>query len=334
MAEEDSPPPQSESEEPGQGSAGESDESPAGGQEHGEERVAELAREQDVETQLGPCTPEELERLRPICSRAEENYGQLVGLIQAIRADERTLQRFHAREEGVTSDDVAEAKQRFNKSKKAYLQLGNQINDGIKQVYELAKTYLYDYLVQNIYKVYLAKMLVSLETRNPVKPFIERFAMEGFIFEREEVVQTDVDIQRKKTKEDLEKKRLEDIQQKVVKLEARYKKRLLANRLRLGEPHAGIIDGLRELIKIDPDDVNTYIWVAKLLSGELKKERDQNKRVTMRDEVLEYCKKGFARIDDYLNLQMIESLNDRDKIRAGYVKTITAIRRPLLDQSN
>ena len=71
--------------------------------------------------------------------------------------------------------------------------------------------------------------------------------------------------------------------------------------------------------------------MANLLSQQLSAERNHNERVHMRDEILDYCKKGIAVIDDYMNLQGIQSLNDRDRMRAEYVKTITGIRRPLVN---
>ncbi|MCZ6557897.1 MAG: hypothetical protein O7A69_08995 [SAR324 cluster bacterium] len=118
----------------------------------------------------------------------------------------------------------------------------------------------------------------------------------------------------------------------MTMLEVRYQKRQLANRLRRGDSPARIIGRLVHLLHRDPDDINSYIWMANLLTNKLKTERDQNKRMQIRDEILDYCKRGFAIIDDYLNLQKIESLNERDRMRAEYVKTITSIRKPLMEQ--
>jgi hypothetical protein len=38
----------------------------------------------------------------------------------------------------------------------------------------------------------------------------------------------------------------------------------------------------------------------------------------------------MSQIDDFLNLQGIQTLSDRDKRRAEYVKSIAAIRNPLV----
>ncbi|MCH7477129.1 MAG: hypothetical protein IIA14_03390 [SAR324 cluster bacterium] len=315
--------------EPGETPQGE----PASPAPEGEEAAAEKAPEhaQPVEPQPGNSPEEELAKLRPVCTLTEQNYGQVLDLIKEIKSAENVLQKFHARAPGVTAADVEKAKGHFHEAKKSYLQLGNQINDGIKQVNLLAKTYPMDEVLQGIYQVYLAKLLSSLETRNPVQPFVDKLAAGPFEFERQEGGPTEVEKQRGMTQEKLEKERLEKVQKTVNILEVRYQKRQLANRLRGGENPATIIKALSALLQRDPEDINTYIWLASLISGELKKERNQNKRIAMRDGILDNCQKAFSIIDDSLNLQGIENLNERDKRRSEYVKTITSIRKPLLD---
>jgi hypothetical protein len=69
------------------------------------------------------------------------------------------------------------------------------------------------------------------------------------------------------------------------------------------------------------------------MSKEMVKERNQNARVGMRDEILQICKKAMSQIDDFLNLQGIQALSDRDKRRAEYVKSIAGIRNPLVRNS-
>ena len=305
--------------------------SPApGGEETAAEKGAELA--QPVQPQQGNCPDEEMGKLRPVCTLAEQNYGQVLGLIKEIKSAENVLQKFHARAAGVTAADVEKAKGQFHEAKKSYLHIGNQINDGIKQVNVLAKTYPMDVVLQGLYQAYLAKLLSSLETRNPVQPFVEKLAADPFEFEREEVEPTQAETQRGMTKEKLETEHLEKVQKTVNLLEVRYQKRQLANRLRGGENPANIVKALSALLHRDPEDINTYIWLASLMSGELKKERNQNDRLAMRDAILDHCQKAFAIIDDSLNLQGIENLTERDKRRSEYVKTITAIRKPLLDR--
>ena len=294
-----------------------------------EETVAEAA--QPIEPQPGNSPDEKLGVLRPVCTLTEQNYGQVLELIKEIKSAENVLQKFHARAAGVTAADVEKAKGQFHEAKKSYLQLGNQINDGIKQVNVLAKTYPMDVVLQGISQVYLAKLLSSLETRNPVQPFVDKLAAGPFEFERQEGGPTEVEKQRGMTREKLEKDRLEKVQKTVNILEVRYQKRQLANRLRGGENPAAIIKALSALLQRDPEDINTYIWLASLMSGELKKQRNHNERLAMRDAILDNCQKAFSIIDDSLNLQGIESLNDRDKRRSEYVKTITSIRKPLLD---
>ena len=287
---------------------------------------------EEIETIPGNAPDEALEKLRPVLSLAEQTYSQVLALIKEMKAAETVLQKFHAREAGVTTENVESAKTQFHQAKKSYLQLGNQINEGIKQVHTLAKTFPDDVLIQDQYRVYLAKLLASLETHNPIQPLVELFAASGFDLTRQEFAVAEEDAQRGATPESLEKKRLEEIQLAVTRLEVRYQKRQIANAMRQGTSRAVTINSLSRLVSRDPEDVNTYIWLANLLNAELKKERDQNKRMSLRDGILDYCKRGFAVIDDYLNLQGIESLNARDRMRAEYVKTITSIRKPLLEQ--
>lgn len=291
---------------------------------------AELA--QDIEPQTGNAPNEAVDKLRPVCSLADQNYNQILGLIKEMKAAEGILHKYHAQDGSVTPEDLEVAKEKFNQAKQSYLQMGNQINEGIKQVYVLAKTFPDDLLAQGLYKIYLAKLLASLETRNPLQKFVERFAEGGFEMERQDSTMFEEEADQSNAAEEREKKLLGETEEVVIMLEARYQKRLVANRLRQGERPAKAISRLTALSRRDPADINTYIWLASLLGGELKRERDHNKRVGIRDEVLDYCKKAFSAIDDYLNLQGIENLNERDRMRAEYVKTITSIRKPLIEK--
>jgi len=292
------------------------------------QRAAELL--QSIQTKPGDCPPGELAKLRSVCTLAEENYQTLQGLIKKMKDSEAVLHRGHGNEGGPSSDEIESAKARFQDAKQSYLELGNQINEGIKPVYQLAKMYPEDLLAQNLYKTYLAKLLCSLETQNQVEPFVQRLADWGFEFDREEMLLRDDEERRGLTLMRKKSELAESVQRAVVMLEARYQKRLLANRLKAGEPASKIVRRLQSLVTQDPEDVHTHIWIASLLSEELAKENNQNLRVTLRDEVLTHCKKAFSLIDDFLNLQGIQNLADRDRRRSEYVKTITAIRKPLV----
>lgn len=296
------------------------------GAEDAGEEVTEFPEE--VEIQMGDAPQEVLNKLGPICTLAEQNYIQVLGLIKELKASESVLQKFHGNEEGVTSSDLQTAKENFDNAKAAYMGLGNQINKGMRQVHTIARGFPEDLVVQNVYKTYLAKLLASLETRNPTQNFVELVASGEFDLERRTTSLTgDED---EASAEAYRKREMEQTEHQIVMLEVRYQKRQLANRLRQGESRKKVIARLVHLIHRDPEDVNSYVWMANLLSQQLSTERNQNERVHMRDEILDYCKKGIAVIDDYMNLQGIESLNDRDRMRSEYGKTITAIRRPLL----
>jgi len=292
------------------------------------ERVNELL--QPANTKKGEALPEEIASLRPICTMAEENYQAIVGHIKSMKEAEAILQRFHAHQEGVTPEDLQKAKERYDQARQSYLEVGNQINEGIKPVHALARVYVEDLLVQNLYKTYLAKLLASLETRNPVENFVRRLADWVFIFEREPLVLSDEEKRRGLT---LEKKRAELLaasNRTMTMLETRYQKRLLQNRLKSGENTDKAIRRLHYLAQQDPEDLHTTIWLANLMSKGLVKERNQTARSAQREEILQICKKAMGQIDDFLNLQGIQILSERDKRRAEYVKTIAAIRNPLV----
>ena len=290
--------------------------------------VTELPRE--IKIQSGNCPELELEALRPICTLAEQNYQAVQEHIKKLRNANQMLQRFHARDNEVTPKDVDQAKREFNEAKLAYMELGNKINAGIKQVHMVNKSYPEDLLTQNLYGTYLAKLISSLETRNHVEPYVRRLAEYMFVFDREDIILTEEEERRDMTVEIKKAELLAEAEKKVARLEARYQKRQLQNRIKQGERPGKIIGQLIRLSRLDPEDIHTFIWIAQMMSEELPKQRDPNKRLEFRDDVLKYCQKAFALIDDFLNMQGIENLSDRDKQRSEYLKTITSIRKPLL----
>ncbi|MBI4083586.1 MAG: hypothetical protein HY423_13355 [Candidatus Lambdaproteobacteria bacterium] len=292
------------------------------------EKVTELPP--SVEVKQGAAPAEALDQLRPVCSLADQKYQLVLSLIKDIKAAQDVLRQFQSRQGNISPADVDEAKKKFQQAKQSYLQAGNQINAGIKQVYTTARTYVEDILVQANYRTYLAKLLASLETRNPTELYVARFAADAFAFERTQLTLLDEEQQRGMTLEKKQQEALEAVQKTVVSLETRYRKRQLGNRLRQGEKPEAILSHLRRLLKADPMDLHTYIWIGHLMTQELEKLKNQNKRVELRDGILEICKRAFALIDDFLDLQGITTLADRDRRRAEYVKTITAIRKPLM----
>jgi len=292
------------------------------------EAVTELP--QEIEVKAGDCNLVELEKLRPVCTLAEQNYQAVKEHIKVIRQSNEVLRKFHARDGGVSPRDVEQAKQQFHDAKQAYIQLGNKINEGIRQVHVMAKTYPDDLLVQNLYSSYLAKLLASLETRNQVEPYVLRNAENMFVFDREDIILTAEEERRDMTVAMKKAEILAAPQQTVNRLEARYQKRQLQNRLRQEARPMRIFNQLLRISRLDGEDIHTFIWLASLLAKEFPKQRDQNRRLEMRDDILNYCQRAFGMIDDFLNLQGIQNLSERDKRRSEYVKTITAIRKPLL----
>jgi len=285
---------------------------------------------EEIEVKDGDAADDALEQLRPVCTLAEKNYQGVQEHIKKFRTANLILKKFHARDSEVSPKDVDQAKKEFNNAKKSYLELSRKINEGIKTVHFLAKSYPQDLLVQNLYSTYLAKLLSSLETRNEVESFVNRAADYMFVFDREDVILTEEEERRDMTVAQKKSELLEDAEKKVNRLEARFQKRQLQNQLRQEDKPLRTVNRLIRISRLDPDDIHTLIWIAQLLSGELPKQRDQNRRLEMRDDILNYCQRAFSMIDDFLNLQGIQNLTERDKRRSEYLKTITHIRKPLL----
>lgn len=310
--------------------AGESPPDAAGGEE-GEsppEKMTELAPPR--ETFPGDCPQEDMDRLLPICANTEQKYQLVITSLRQIKESESIVQRFHAREGKLTPIDVEKAKKQFHKAKQSYIQAGNEINEGIKQVNDLAQTYPEDLLLKETFKTYLAKLLASLETRNPPEPMVSWLAAANFHFERKKPELDEREQQRGLT---VEKKKLELLESEaryVNMLETRYLKRQLQNRLRQGENKSAIVGHVGTLLKRDPEDLHTYIWLARLKYENYEVERNQNTRLATRDEILGLCKLAFSLIDDFMTLQRINDQNERDRRRASYVRTITDIRKPLM----
>jgi len=307
--------------EPEEAEAGQAEETPP-------EKVTELKPPR--ETKPGDCAQQDLDRLRAICTNADQKYQQVLAHLRQIRDAEMVLQRFQAREGKLTPLDVDKAKEQFHKAKQSYMEAGNEINAGIKTLYDLAETYPQDLLVQQIYRTYLAKLLASLQARNPVEAMVELLAAAAFDFERRAAEPDEQENLRGLTPEGKKEELLQATARQVNMLESRYLKRQLQNRLRQGENVATIIQRVGDLLKRDPEDLHTYLWLARLKLDLYEAERNQNRRVAIRDEILKTCQKAFSLIDDFLALQGIQDQNDRDKRRAGYVRTITAIRKPLM----
>lgn len=285
----------------------------------------------EIEIKEGNISDDDLEKLRPICMSAEKSYQGVLEHIKTIRSANVVLQKFHAREGDLTPQDVDKAKRDFHAAKKAYIQIGNQINEGIKPLYVMAKSYPKDRLMQTLYAAYLAKLLICMETRNKIEPYVRLVADWSFVFDRENILLTEEEERRGVNLESKEVERLETAKREVARMESRYQKRQIQIKLRSGENPTMVINQLLRLTRQDPEDIHTFIWLAQLMSEHLlPKQRDQNRRLEIRDEILQFCKKAFSQIDDFLNQQGLQNQAERDRRRSEYLKTITSIRKPLL----
>ncbi len=91
-----------------------------------------------------------------------------------------------------------------------------------------------------------------------------------------------------------------------------------------------VIKELVEISHLDHEDIKTHILLARMFSEYSKKASQINLRRNLRAQALIYCKSANGLIDEYLSLQGIKTLSERDKERISFVKTISAIRLPLL----
>ena len=78
------------------------------GQEEPSEAVTELP--QQIKIKAGNCNASDLEKLKPVCTVAEQNYQAVQEHIKKIREANRVLQKFHAREGDLTPTDAHRAK--------------------------------------------------------------------------------------------------------------------------------------------------------------------------------------------------------------------------------
>ena len=102
--------------------------------------------------------------------------------------------------------------------------------------------------------------------------------------------------------------------------------------LKEGVPRIQIIKGLIRIAESDQEDIKTSILLARLLAEHSKTLREAGKRKYTREEALRYCKIASSKIDAYLKMQRYKNDRERDIQRAGLMKTITAIRLPLIQK--
>ncbi|MFH2130191.1 MAG: hypothetical protein ABIK68_07440, partial [bacterium] len=166
--------------------------------------------------------------------------------------------------------------------------------------------------------------------RYPVENYLLHLANGPFNLEVPAFEPTDMELQHNKTKVTLRLVYLKQLNLDISRLECRYRKRKLMVKLKEKMPKSEVIKELLEIAHIDPQDIKTHILLARMFGEYSLLIQNHQKRTSMREQALKYCNLAFTKIDEYLDLQNIQIMKERDLLRAGFVKSISAIRIPLI----
>jgi len=269
-------------------------------------------------------------RLTTICREVSVAYENTVMFMPSIRNAQKTIEAFQDVSQEITLMDVKLAKATADESRTNFDLNAKVIAKHWPYVYEVYTRYVDNIEVLQIYINYLAKLLASREARYPAENYVLMLAGKPFPEHVPEFKPTQLQLQRGITSLSLTREYLQELKTQICRLESRYRKRKLMVKLKENTPKAQVIQELMEISQTDPVDIKTHILLARMFGEYAITIKDHQKRTSMREQALKYCNLAFSRIDDYLDLQQIEKMKERDQIRAGFVKTISAIRIPLL----
>lgn len=264
------------------------------------------------------------------CNASQEAYEIVKEQSSIMKRAESVLAKFQNRAPDVTREDVEEAKQEYQTAKPIYQKNSKMISDEMPFIYQIHRVYPNELVVHRIYNQFLAKLLSSREARNPVEQYVLNFAKDPFNFEDYNLTPSENEENQGKTTETLLSSLQQDLSLTTHRLEGRYKKRQLMVRLKQGERREKVIQELTKLLEMDAEDIKTYILIARLLTEHYLTVSDHAKRIHYRDLALQHCNTAFTKIDAFLDLQGVEEVYMRDKIRVGFIKTISAIRNPII----
>ncbi|MBU2511750.1 hypothetical protein KJ966_10440 [bacterium] len=272
-------------------------------------------------------------KLKSICNVAGKAYSELTRIQRSINNSQKFIDSYKSGKSDISIFEVKLAKETFLESKKIYNDNSSIIAKGMQHIYEIYQNYSDQIVVKKSYIKYLAKLLGSREARNPPENYILALATGDFDFNVPDFEPTDLQLQHGKTRYSLQKEYSLILQKDINRLEARYRKRKLTIMLKNDVAKTKIIQELQDILKLDPMDIKTYIFLAKLFADYSNSFSDHKKRGIFREQALRYCETAFSKIDDYLDLQAIKQMKDRDIARSGFVKTISSIRIPLIKKT-
>ena len=274
-----------------------------------------------------------LKKLMDLCVTVEASYEEVIRVVPAMRRSKKVIEELKGSSDQLELIDLSLAKETYTESIETFKRQAKMISDGLGFTSELYRKHKNHNLIQQIYCKYLAKVLASRESFQPIERYVLNLAMGKFAQKEPNFEPTNEQLNQGITNVTLRKEFSEKISKTINRSECRYYKRKLMVRLKEGAQKLEIIKELIKTVEIDPEDVKTVILLARMLAEHSKKMRDPEKRKYTRQEALRYCNLAMAKIDGYMNLQGFNNVRERDIHRAGFVKTISAIRLPLIQKS-
>jgi hypothetical protein len=271
-----------------------------------------------------------LKKVTEICKSAEDWYSNALKTMPSIQNAQKMIAKFQNVNDQITLMDVKLSHETLNESRKNFNENASEIAKNWPYIYDVYCFYPGEIIIKQIYMIYLAKLLGTRESRYSIENYILSIGNERFNFEKPDFEPTIEQLQHGKTNVTIQEAYLKGIIFEINRLECRYRKRKLMVKLKEKVPKNEILKELLEISHIDPLDIKTHILLARMFGEYALVIKNHQKRTSMREQALRYCNLAFSKIDDYLNLQNIQILKERDILRAGFIKTISAIRIPLI----
>ena len=257
-------------------------------------------------------------------------FETVMDLLPALRNSQKVIMKYQNKDTSIMYADAQLAEATFNDIRKRIIVQTTVINEGLPYIYEANKLFAGEILPHKIYNHYMARFLAVKETRFEMDNFLLKWALEIPDYKDPDFTPSESEESNGIKKIDLWKKYKEKLDHITDQLECRYRKRQLNQLLKDPSKKMEVIAELKKIVKRDPIDIRTHILLARLLSDTSSRIKEHAERVTMKEEALGYCESAQSVIDEYLNLQDIKKQKSRDQMRFDFVKTIAAIRIPLV----
>ncbi len=274
--------------------------------------------------------PAVLEKLTEICTAADGWYDKAIKTLPSMLNSQKIIAKYQNVNNEISLMDVKLASETLRESKKNFTVNATEIAQNWPYIHDVYCKYPDEVVVNQVYLKYLAKLLGSREARYPVEHYVLNVAKGPFNLEASDFEPTDMQLQHGKTNVSLRQQYLKELRVDINRLESRYRKRKLMVKLKEKTSKIVIIKELLEISQIDPLDIKTHLLLARMFSEVVPTIKDHQKRTGFREQALNFCKLAFSKIDDYMDLQQIQILKERDIQRASFIKSISAIRIPLI----